>query len=83
MAPTTPGGLLRSAAYRGAALQPPLLRAFTDRASRLPSYDRAAERLAASDVELRRAAIEAVCAFPIDQYFEDFPLRPPTQSTVS
>jgi len=64
-------------------LSPPLLRAFTDRASRLPSYDRAAARLAASDVELRRAAIEAVCAFPIDRYFEVFPLRPPTQSTVS
>ncbi|MGO8904817.1 MAG: sulfotransferase family protein [Solirubrobacteraceae bacterium] len=52
----------------------PRLQAFTDRASHLPSYDRAAKRLAASDVELRRAAIEAVCAFPIDQYFDDFPL---------
>jgi hypothetical protein len=55
---------------------PPRLRAFIDWASCLPSYDSAAERLAASDVELRRATIEAVCAFPIDRYFEDFPLRP-------
>ena len=54
---------------------PPRLQAFTDRASRLPSFDWAAERLAASDVELRRAAIEATCAFPVDQYVDDFPLR--------
>lgn len=59
----------------------PRLRAFTDRAAHLPSYDAAAARLAASDVQLRRAAIEAVCAFPIDQYFEDFPLRR-TRSTA-
>lgn len=52
------------------------LQAFTDRASRLPSYDWAAERLAASDVDIRRTAIEAVCAFPADRYFDSFPLRP-------
>jgi hypothetical protein len=52
----------------------PRLRAFTERASGLSSYEEAAERLAASDVERRRAAIAAVCAFPIDRYFESFPL---------
>jgi hypothetical protein len=64
-------------------LSPPRLQELTDRASRLPSYDRAAERLAASDAELRRATIEAICALPIDRYFAQFPLRPPTQSTLS
>lgn len=51
------------------------LGAFTERVSSLPSYDAASERLAASDVEHRRAAIEAVCAFSIDRYFSRFPLR--------
>jgi hypothetical protein len=64
-------------------LSPARLQAFTERASLLPSYGQAAERLAASDVELRRATIEAVCAFPIDRYCETFPLRPPAQSTLS
>ncbi len=64
-------------------LSPPRLQAFTDRASRLPSYESAAERLAASDVRLRRATIEAVCAFPIDRYFEQFPLLPPAHVTRS
>jgi hypothetical protein len=49
------------------------LRAFTDRVSGMGSYEQAAERLAASDVERRRATIAAVCAFPIDRYFESFP----------
>ncbi len=49
------------------------LRAFTERARRLPTYEVLAERLAASDVERRRAAIAAVCAFPIDRYFDSFP----------
>jgi hypothetical protein len=39
----------------------------------LPAYEQAAARLAASDVPLRRAAIEAVCAFPGERYFERFP----------
>ena len=64
-------------------LSPPRLQAFTDRASRLPSYESAAERLAASDVKFRRASIEALCALPTDGYFERFPLRPPAQSTLS
>jgi hypothetical protein len=50
------------------------LQTFTERASRLPWYEQAAERLEASDVERRRAAIAAVCAYPIDRYFESFPL---------
>jgi hypothetical protein len=50
------------------------LRAFTDRASCLPAYDLAAQRLEASDVEHRRAAITAICPFPIERYFERFPL---------
>jgi hypothetical protein len=50
------------------------LRAFTDRASRLPAYALAAERLEASDVEQRRAAITAICPFSIERYFERFPL---------
>ncbi|HMH46517.1 MAG TPA: hypothetical protein VK538_02275 [Solirubrobacteraceae bacterium] len=54
---------------------PARLQAFTDRASRQPSYDEAAARLRATDVHLRRAAIEAVCAFSSDRYFDDFPLR--------
>jgi hypothetical protein len=49
------------------------LRAFTDRASRLPEYERVAERLAASDVERRRAEITAICPFPIAHYFGRFP----------
>jgi hypothetical protein len=51
----------------------PALQAFTDRASALPAYEPAAARLAASDLQLRRAAIEAVCAFPVAEYFQDFP----------
>jgi hypothetical protein len=51
------------------------LQAFTDRASRLPSYEWAAARLAASGVEHRRAVLAAVCAFPIARYFDSFPLR--------
>jgi len=50
------------------------LRAFTERASRLPAYDLAAERLQASDVEQQRAAIATICPFPIERYFERFPL---------
>ncbi len=57
-------------------LSPPRLQAFTERARRLPAYGPAAERLAAGDVQLRRATIEAVCALPSDGYFERFPLRP-------
>jgi hypothetical protein len=51
----------------------PRLRTFTDRASRLPAYEQAAERLAASDIEYRRAEITAICPFPIARYFELFP----------
>jgi len=51
------------------------LRAFTERASGLPSYEWAAARLAASGVEHRRAVLAAVCAFPIARYFDSFPLR--------
>lgn len=54
------------------------LRAFTERVACLPTYERAAERLAASDVEHRRAVITAVCAFPVDRYFRRFPLAPTT-----
>jgi hypothetical protein len=64
-------------------LSPPRLQAFIERARRLSSYELAAERLATSDVELRRATIEAMCALPIDGYFERFPLRPPAQSISS
>jgi len=62
-------------------LNPPRLQAFTDRVGSLPSYGWAAERLAAGDVAPRRAAIEAVCTFSIDRYFESFPL--PAQSSRS
>jgi hypothetical protein len=55
--------------FSGARLQ-----AFTDRASRLPGFAAAAERLAASDVQHRRAVIAAMCAFSLDRYFECFPL---------
>jgi hypothetical protein len=41
----------------------------------LPAYEQAAAWLAASDVPLRRAAIEAVCAFPGERYFERFALN--------
>jgi hypothetical protein len=58
----------------------PRLQAFTERASRSPWYDSAAARLMASDVERRRAAIAAVCAFPIDRYFDSFPLVLQTRS---
>ena len=51
------------------------LRAFIGRARRDPSYDSAAERLAATDVRQRRALTDAVCAFPTERYFEEFPLR--------
>ncbi len=64
-------------------LGPSRLKPFTARASRLPSFELAAERLAASDVQLRRATIEAMCAFPTDGYFERFPLRPSAQSISS
>jgi hypothetical protein len=49
---------------------PPRVKSFTDRASRLPSYDSAAKRLAASDVELRRGAIERhrSIGWPISRY---------------
>jgi hypothetical protein len=50
------------------------LRGFMDRISERPGYEQAVERLAASDVERRRAAIAAVCAYPIERYFEEFPL---------
>jgi hypothetical protein len=50
------------------------LQAFTERAGRLPAYDAAAERLAASDVEHRRATVAAICAFPVERYFDEFPL---------
>jgi hypothetical protein len=46
------------------------LRAFTERASGLPAYDSAAERLASSDVEHKRGVICAACAFPLDHYLE-------------
>jgi hypothetical protein len=52
----------------------PRLREFIERASSLPGYEAAAERLRACDVERRRGAIAAVCAFPIARYFADFPL---------
>ncbi|HLM85863.1 MAG TPA: sulfotransferase [Solirubrobacteraceae bacterium] len=52
----------------------PRLNAFTERASRLPGYEVASERLAASDVQRRRAQIAAVCAFSIERYFQSFPL---------
>jgi hypothetical protein len=51
------------------------LRALTDRLSTLRSYEQAAERLAASDVERRRATMAAVCALPIERYFETFAAR--------
>jgi hypothetical protein len=49
------------------------LDAFIVRARALPAYEQAAQRLAASDTERRRASIEAVCALSIDWYFESFP----------
>ena len=54
---------------------PARLRSFTEHASRLPSFETAAALLKASDVEHRRDAIAAVCAFPVDRYFERFPPR--------
>jgi hypothetical protein len=48
-------------------LDPLRLRAFTARASRLPGYESAAQRLAASDVERKRDAIAAACTFPLDR----------------
>jgi hypothetical protein len=49
------------------------LRAFNHRAAGLEHYEWAAERLAASDIEQRRAASAAVCAFSVARYFESFP----------
>jgi len=49
------------------------LDAFIVRTRALPAYEQAAQRLAASDTERRRASIEAVCALSIDWYFESFP----------
>ena len=49
------------------------LRAFLDSAAREPAFDQAAARLAASDTERRRAAIEAVSARSGDRYLESFP----------
>jgi hypothetical protein len=51
------------------------LRAFTERASSLPAYEAAAARLAAGDVQHRRAVLATVCAFPIARYFDSFPPR--------
>jgi hypothetical protein len=81
--PEEAGGLYDRLRIATLHLSPPSLQAFTNRASRLPSYEAAAERLATSDVQRRRATIEAVCAFPSERYFEQFPLRPSTQSTLS
>jgi hypothetical protein len=53
---------------------PDRLRELDERVRTLAAYEQASVRLAASDVPLRRAAIEAVCAFPVDRYFERFPL---------
>jgi hypothetical protein len=61
---------------------PDRLREFSDRAARLPAYQAAAQRLAASDVHSRRATIEAVSAFSIEQYFEAFPLRRTVRSRL-
>lgn len=52
------------------------LQAFRDRASRLACYERAAERLAESDLDHRRATIAVLCPFPAERYFESFPLEP-------
>lgn len=49
--------------------------AFNEHVRSLPLYNAASERLAASNVEHRRAAIEAVCAFSIGRYFSRFPFR--------
>jgi hypothetical protein len=54
---------------------PARLRSFTERVNRLPSFEAAAAMLRASDVEPRRDAIAAVCALPVDRYFERFPPR--------
>jgi hypothetical protein len=81
--PEDAGGLYDRLRIATLHLSPLRLQAFTDRASRLPSYESAAERLATSDVQRRRATIEAVCAFPSERYFEQFPLRASTQSTLS
>ncbi|HTA12496.1 MAG TPA: sulfotransferase [Solirubrobacteraceae bacterium] len=56
-------------------LGPERLQAFTERARALPAYAAAAERLAATDVQRRRAVVNAVCAFGPERYFARFPLR--------
>jgi len=52
---------------------PERLESFLESARREPGFDEAAARLAASDTERRRAAIEAVCGRSIDWYLESFP----------
>jgi hypothetical protein len=56
-------------------LDPERLAAFTERARALPAYDEAAARLSATDVQVRRAAVDAICAFGIERYLTSFPLR--------
>ncbi len=54
-------------------LGPERLQAFLERARSEPGFEQAANRLAASDTERRRASIEAVCGRSDDWYLESFP----------
>lgn len=54
-------------------LGPERLRAFLERARREPAFEQAAARLAASDTERRRAAIEVVCSRSGDWFLDSFP----------
>jgi hypothetical protein len=58
-------------------LDPERLGAFTARARVLPAYDAAAAQLAATDIQRRRAVVDAICAFGPERYLASFPLRPP------
>jgi len=50
-------------------LDPERLRAFTARVSALPAYRQADEELAGDEVQRRRTAVGAVCAFPLERAF--------------
>jgi hypothetical protein len=56
-------------------LGPRRLRDFERRARRRPGYSDALARIAESELERRRGAVDAVSAFTSDQYFSAFPPR--------
>jgi len=56
-------------------LGPQRLADFERWARRQPGYPGADSRLAGEELQRRRGAVDAVCAFTSDQYFAEFPLR--------